>query len=80
MGMKRQEHTVNNKRHVSPQVLSTDCCGELTNDAVTLPFFLFIKSTQLACLVQQERTCFSVAPRGGEHPKIIQEHHFHRKN
>jgi len=40
-------------------VLSTDCCGGFTNDAVTLP-------------------CCSVASRGGEHPKIIQEHHFIR--
>ena len=55
MGMKRQEHTVNNKSHVSPQALSTDCCGESTNDAATLP------------------SC-SMASRGGEHPKIIQEH------
>ena len=58
--MKRQEHTVNNKSHVSPQALSTDCCGESTNDAATLP-------------------SFSVAPRDGEHPKIVREHHFHRK-
>jgi len=37
MGMKRQEHTVNSKRHVSHQVLSTDCCGESTNAEATLP-------------------------------------------
>jgi len=37
--MKRQEHTLNDKRHVSPQVLSTDCCGESTNDAATRPSF-----------------------------------------
>jgi len=33
----RQEHTVNSNRHVSPHVLSTDCRGESTNAAATLP-------------------------------------------
>jgi len=37
MGIKRQEHTVNSKRHVSPPILSTDCCGKSTNAAATLP-------------------------------------------
>jgi len=35
--MKRQGHTFNNKRHVSPQLQSADCCGESSNDAGTLP-------------------------------------------
>ena len=35
--MKRQEHTVYSKRYVSPHVLSTDCCADSTNAAVTLP-------------------------------------------
>jgi len=60
MGMKRQDHTINSKRHVSPHVLSTDCCGESINAAATLP------------------SC-SVASRGKEHLKIIQEHQFHLK-
>ena len=35
--MRTQEHTLNSNRHVSPHVLSTDCCGESTNAAATLP-------------------------------------------
>jgi len=37
MEMKRQEHTIHSKRHVSPHVLSTVYCGESTNATATLP-------------------------------------------
>jgi len=42
--MKRQEHTVNSKRHVSPSVLYTDCCGESINAAATPPICNVISS------------------------------------
>jgi len=35
--MKRLEHTVHSDRHVSPHVLSADCCREYTNAAAILP-------------------------------------------
>jgi len=37
MGMKRQELTLRSNRHVSPHVLSADCCGDYANAAATLP-------------------------------------------
>ena len=37
MEMKRQDHTINSNRHVSPHILSIVCCGESTYAAVTLP-------------------------------------------
>jgi len=74
MGMKRQEHTVDNKRYVSPQVLSADCCGESFNDAVTLS----------SCLVGsrggEDPKILEVFFLVLESTQLEYEHDFHPKN
>ena len=62
MGMKRQEQTVNSNRHVSPHELSTDCCGQSTNAAATLP------SRSLASRCGEHR---KIIPRTSFSPKKI---------
>jgi len=76
MGIKRQERTVNSERHVSPQVLSTDCCGESFNDAVTLPSCSVASPGGEDYKTIQERLFWF----GLESTQLACRHHFLQKN